>query len=315
MKNVKRAIAGAFSCAVLLAGCGSDATVAPTPVPQPSPGPAPAATPSRLELSASPSRLLLSGSTITVTGRFTDSAGAPLAGRTIQLSTAAGSLSSTLPVTDSSGAVTVTLTGNGPTTVLASSSGINASLDVPAIEPFTVTVDSKYSVITPPDTVEIYVTVTPAAGVANAPAPTSVTLSCGNGQTINLGDQRTTNCTFREKDTYVVTATATAANGWSTSGTVRVSAIPKEISVTLTYREVAHGAGEIEVEFIVVGAPERSVCMWDFGEGTKRTGACNQNIVYALADTDDGEVTVSVIVDPRTGADKVTIEKTITLNF
>jgi hypothetical protein len=94
-----------------------------------------------------------------------------------------------------------------------------------------------------------------------------------------------------------------------------VSAIPKEVSVTLSHREVSHGAGETEIEFIAVGAPAGAVCMWDFGEGTKRTGACNQNIVYAVADTDDGEITVSVIVDPRTGADKVTLEETFTIRF
>src|SRR5262249_45397715 len=95
VRAMRRTIAGAFLSGVLLAGCGSDNPSPAAPTPSPSPSPAPAPTASRLDVSASPTLLLLSGSTVTVTARLVDSAGAPLAGRTIQLSTNSGTLSAT----------------------------------------------------------------------------------------------------------------------------------------------------------------------------------------------------------------------------
>ena len=255
-----------------------------------------------------------------MTGRLTDTAGAPLAGRTIQLSTGSGSLNSSSAVTDQNGTVTVTLTGSASTTVRASASGIDAALDVPAVAPFTVGLDSKYSVIQPGESVEMYIIVTAVPGIANPPTPSTVTLACGNGQTVAvsvvLGERRTATCTYRERDSYVATVTTTTANGWSTTASTRVTADPKPVSITLTAREVARGAGDIEMELIAVGAPERSVCSWEMGEGSKPVGACNQNWVYTPGDTaSDGSVTVKVTVKPSTGADPVTAEIKFFLSF
>ena len=143
-----------------------------------------------------------------------------------------------------------------------------------------------------------------------------MSLACGNGQTISLGGQRTGTCTYPEKGTYIATVTAATSNGFSTTAQTRISVEPDPLSITLTAREVDHDAMGIEMAFIAVGAPDRSVCDWDFGEGTKRTGACNQNYVYTPADVDqNGVVTVKVTVKPGTGADPVSAQITITLKF
>jgi len=316
---MKRGIAGVILSSVLLAGCGdsNNNSNPAAPTPTPSPAPAPAATASRIELSASPTLLLLSGSTVTITGRLTDGSGAALGGRTIQLTTGSGTLNVASAVTDQNGMFTATLTGSASTTVRASTSGADGAVDVGAIAPFVVGLDSKYSVIQPGDTVDMLISVTPMPGLANAPGPSTLTLDCGNGQTISLGpQQRTAACTYREKGGFVATLTAATANGWSTTATTRLSSEGKPVNITLTAREVASGPGEIEMEFIAVGAPDRSLCSWDFGEGTKKVdGACNQNFVYAPPDVDDdGNVTITVTVRVP-GGDVVTAETTITLDF
>lgn len=319
MFKVLKAGTVAVLISVLLSGCGSNETTSPspTPTPTPTPTPPPPAGPSRLDLTASPTRLLLSGSTVTVTGRLTDTAGAPLAGRTVTLATTAGTLSASSAVTDSNGSISVTLTGSASATVRGSST-VDGSVDVPAVAPFTLGLDSKYSVVIPNDPVDMFITVTPVQGIPNPPSPSTVTLACGNGQTESLGDRRTATCTYRQKDSYVATVTATAANGFSTSASTRITAEPKPVIVSLSAREVAHGGGgtEVEMEFVVVGAPNGAVCSWEFGEGSTTTGSCNQNFVYSTADVDDGDdVTVTVLMDPRNGGDKVTAEVTFTIRF
>jgi hypothetical protein len=185
---------------------------------------------------------------------------------------------------------------------------------VPAVAPFTVSLDARYQTIRPGSTDDLTVTITPA--VSGAPSPDSVSLACGNGQTISLGGQRTATCTYPDKGGYDATVTARTSNGWSTTAQTRISVEPDTVTITLTAREVSQDATGIEMEFIAVGAPPRSVCDWDFGEGTKRTGACNQNYVYTRADVDtDGHVTIKVTVKPSTGADPVSAQVTIVLKF
>ena len=250
-----------------------------------------------------------------MTAKLTDAAGAPLAGRTIQLATTAGALSATLPVTGQNGEATVTLTGGASATVLGSASGINASLNVPGVAPFTVTLDAKYSVIAPGDSDDMVITVTQVQGFANAPVPKTFILSCGNGETIDLGDRRTSSCQYRDKGSYLATITATSADGWSATATTAITVEARPISLTLTARRVAGGAADVEMEFLVVGAPVTSVCTWDLFVA-KRVGACNQNYVYSLGEEDsDGTVTVSVYVDTKQGHDIQYLEIKVALPF
>jgi len=312
-----RATIGVLLTATFLAGCGSDSPspAAPSPSPSPSPSPAPAPGAGRLDLTASPTLLLLSGSTVTINGRLTDTAGAGLSGRTVQLSADSGSLGAASAVTDSTGAFTTTLTSSVTTTVRASSSGVDGSLAISAVAPFVVGLDAKYSVVKPGDSVDMVVTVTPMPGFANPPGPSTVSLDCGNGDTISLGSQRTASCTYKEKNVYTATVTAGTSNGFKTTASTRISAEAQAPTITLTSREVSHGPGETEVELIAVGAPDRSVCDWNFGEGTKRTGSCNQSFVYAAADADaDGKITATVVVHAP-GADPVTAEVTFAPEF
>src|SRR5436190_1554277 len=89
------------------------------------------------------------------------------------------------------------------------------------------------------------VTITPA--VSGAPAPDSVSLACGNGQTIALGGQRTGTCTYPDKGTYVATVTAATSNGFNTTAQTRISVEPDPLTITLTAREVSHDATGTEV--------------------------------------------------------------------
>ena len=127
---------------------------------------------------------------------------------------------------------------------------------------------------------------------------------------MDLGAEgRTTNCRYHVKDTYTLTATATAANGWSTTATNRVFVRPDPLTLTLKYREVGNDGMTIEVRFDVEGAPDRSVCEWEFGDGHKKKGVCGDNWVYEIADLpSDNTVTVRVLVHPSTGADDATLE-------
>ena len=297
---------------LLLTGCGSSDSTPATPAapsPAPAPAPAPAPSPTSLVLTAAPARFLMgtSPTAVTVTGRLTTAAGAGLANQMVQFATTAGSLNTTLPMTAANGEATVTLTTSSSAIVQASAAGLNASASVEAVAPFTVRVEPKYSVVGLFEKDEVVVTVTLGTGFPNIPAPNKVVLDCGNGSTTTLGERLIASCTYNDKGVFKVTATATSDSGFTAVGTSTITIEARPITFTLIARRVGGDEAGFEIEWIVVGAPDKSVCTWDL-VSTKRVGACNQAIVYGADETDsNGNLTITVTVDTKQGHDLQTL--------
>lgn len=308
----------AFLSGLLLTGCGSSDTTPSTPTtpsPSPSPGPAPGPSPTGLQLTASPARFLTTGgsSTVTITGRLTNAAGAGVAGQAVQFSTTAGSLSNTLPTTSAAGEATVTLTTSSSATVLASAAGLNGSVNVEAVAPFTVRVEPKYSVAIVNEDDDVSVIVTQGTGFPDIPTPNAVVLTCGNGTTYTFSGSDHAPCRYREKGVFEVTAVARATTGYSATGrsTITVQGAAPT-ALTLTAREKGRSGGEVEFEFTVVGAPTNAVCEWDLGTAKPKPTVCHYSINYSSGEGgEDGDITVSVAVDTKDGADIQHLETTV----
>lgn len=240
---------------------------------------------------------------MTITGRLTNAAGAGVAGQTVQFSTTAGSLSNSLPTTSAAGEATVTLTTSSSATVLASSAGLNGSVNVEAVAPFTVRVEPKYSVAIVNEDDDVSVIVTQGTGFPDIPTPNTVVLTCGNGTTYTFSGSDHAPCRYGEKGVFEVTAVARATTGYSATGrsTITVEGIPAP-TLTLQAREKGRANNEVEFEFTVVGAPDKSVCEWDLGTAKPKPGACHISINYASDEGDeDGDIEVTVAVDTKQG--------------
>jgi hypothetical protein len=157
--------------------------------------------------------------------------------------------------------------------VQASAAGVGGSVSVVGVPPFTVSVEPRYSVVGVNEDDDVAVTVAPAQGFPTVPAPSSVTLDCGNGVTTDLGSSRRGTCRYAIRGTYTVTATATAP-GWTATGTGTITREPRPATLSLTSRRVAGTATIVEMEFTVLGAPSGSVCAWELS-ATSRTGDCS----------------------------------------
>ena len=312
-----RAIALAVLSGLLVSGCDSSDPAPATPTaPSPAPAPAPPAAPARIDLSASPARFLLTGgnTSVAVTGRVISAAGAGLADRTVQFTTTSGSLSASATTTNANGDANVTLTTSGSATVLASASGVDGSLNIVGVAPFTVAVEPRYSVVGFDEADDVVITVTQAQGFANVPVPNSIMLDCGNGVKTSVGSSLRESCRYRERGSHLVTVTATSASGWTSTATATITMDPRPVTLSLTSRRVAGSTTEVEMEFTVVGAPAQSVCTWDLGV-TGRVGDCSQRYVYHKTEVESGEVKIRVAVDTKQGQDVQTFELDVTLVF
>lgn len=252
----------ALSACLFLAGCTPGA-VAPRPTPQAA----------DVTLSAFPSTVLRSGSTVTITGVIRDASGTRLQdGTAATLASSDGTLSKTDVTTNSAGEFQVTLTSSAPTTVRASSSGHGAAVEIAAADPFTISLNSDGGIAG--GQVTVTVAVTPTSGIASPPNPATVTASCrsGAGTTTlegRLGQQFLT-CVYPSAGTYAATATATAANGWTRSASrdVTVGAGPAALTIIAT-TSFALGGGRAYV-FSTGGTLAPRSWVWHFGDGAAR---------------------------------------------
>lgn len=204
---------------ILVAAC-DDADTAPV---RPSPVAA-RVTP----LSSYPTGLLRSGSSVSLSARVTDASGTNIVGGVVNWRTTAGTLSATSTTTDTAGLTSVTLNGREPATVTASVAGLpDMSLDVPAVDPFSVSllVQTTNPLTNAP--VSMTVTTPTTREVPNAPAPTSVIVECGNGDSIVPGIGGVVSCRYADAGPYVATGRATGSGFTAnTTASIVVSAPP-----------------------------------------------------------------------------------------
>ena len=181
----------------------------------------PSAQGTQLTLTAFPTTVLRSGSSVRLSARLADDAGTSIRGERITFQPSSGTVEPNSAITNENGSVIVTFTGEQDAHIVASTSGIAKAIDVNAVAPFTVSVRPSLPIRTTGADVEVVLT---AAAIANPPIPT-VTLDCGAGAgAVDVTATRRTRCTFPREADFTLTATAGTPNGWTTSDRMTVRA-------------------------------------------------------------------------------------------
>ena len=239
----------------------------------------PSRTASALTLSAFPTTVLRSGSDVRVTARVTDEHGGLIEGTTVNFSTTSGTLTPSAATTSSSGTASATLSASDVARVTASlASGASAAIDLPAVAPFTIAIDRPSTV--PVAGATFTVQVTPNGGVVSPPGPALVTINCGFGSTVDVTASRSHQCVFPSAGDFTVEAAAGAANGWTTSERVQVTATTSPSSpsptnpsaaVSLVAVEIGRQTGRAEWRLSATATVPMARFEFDFGDGAKAT--------------------------------------------
>jgi hypothetical protein len=145
----------------------------------------------------------------------------------------------------------VTLSASEAAVVTASlASGLSAAIDLPAVSPFTLTIDRPSAILVGGTTFTVQVT--PNSAVVSPPAPAAVTMNCGFGSAVDVTGTRSHRCVFPSAGDFMLEATARTANGWTLSERVPVTAVtsatpaapPSSSTSTLSLSVSAVGGNE-----------------------------------------------------------------------
>jgi hypothetical protein len=231
-----------------------------------------------INLSANPSNVPASGGTSTLMAVVFDVDGNRLPGVPVSFTSTAGSLSSTVVVTNSQGEATTTITTNRDADVTASTGGAGSGEGARAA--VTATVKITASAL---PTVTISPTGTPVAdspttftvtAAATAPATVrSVTVDFGDGTVQTYGNTTSVAHTYRSGGTFTVTATVEDTNGGRSTGStvvaVQASAplvalsapSPVAVNAIVTFTAtVTQNPGNVPVQSVI----------FEFGDGQSR---------------------------------------------
>ena len=326
---------------ILMLVCAAGLLVTGCEDPDSGPTTRPSPTASRVMLTAFPTTVLRSGSDVTVTARVTSDLGANVEGTPVTFSTTAGTLSTTSALTSSLGSASVTLSGGDPARVTATASGVSNDIEIGATAPFAVTVATPSQVFT--DGATFGVDVTPNRDAVNPPGPVALTLNCGVGDTVDVTIDRSRRCVFPSAGEFTVQAAGRAANGWTTTDSVRVTATSRTSpppssssgALSLSAVEIGSGVGYAEWRFTATASAPMNSFEFAFGDykdvppgndpskGTKTDKAADgegltasvQFIYHPVltggATSKEYEVTVTGF--PRSGGQRVTVSQKITV--
>ena len=230
-----------------------------------------------INLTANPSNVPASGGTSTLLAVVFDADGNRLSGVSVSFTSTAGTLSSTVVITNSQGEATTTITTNRDATVTASTGGSSGEGGRP---PVTATVNITASAL---PTVSIVVTGTPVAdtattftvtAAATAPATVrSVVVDFGDGTVRSFGNVSSVAHTYRGGGTFTVTATVEDTNGGRSTGSTVVAVQASAVLVTLTATSPVNVGATATFSVTVSqnpgNVPVQSV-VFDFGDGNAR---------------------------------------------
>jgi adhesin/invasin len=200
---------------------------------------------STVVVSASPSNVPSTGGTVTLIATAIDANGNRLVGVPVTFSTTAGTLSSTVAITDANGEARVTLTTNrtATVTVTAGSKTATTTVNVSAANSIAVAVSPTSTAINTPVTL----TVTPTVGTNNV-AP-NVVIDWGDGTTTDLGtvaSARTVVHSYKTPGIYTITATARSEGGETTQSSVPVTITAQApLGVTISASPTNPAVGDI----------------------------------------------------------------------
>lgn len=249
---------------------------------------------SRIQLFASPTTLPANGGSSQISAFAVDASSNPLPEVPVSFATTAGTLSSTLAVTDQSGIARVTLTTARTATVTGSGGSVvppttGTGTATPVSNQVTVNVNSGPSIsfgpITPAAPMTGQIVVFPisitAPGTTGSPLR-SLSVDFGDGGRVDASPGSSTSMTvqhvYLSPGVYAVTAIATDTNGdtGSTSTAVNVSrSLPPTVNVTVTPAPPLHASTPITFSVTgavaTAGAPANTFIQAlsiNFGDGT-----------------------------------------------
>lgn len=231
-----------------------------------------------INLSANPTNVPASGGSSTVLAIVFDVDGNRLPGVPVSFTTTAGSLSSTVVVSNSQGEASTMITTNRDADVTASTGGsgrgdgaraaVTATVKITASALPTVTITpSNTPVADSPTTFTV-------AAAATAPATVrSVMIDFGDGTVRSFGNVSSVAHTYRSGGTFTVTATVEDSNGGRSTGStvVVVQASAPLVALTVTSPVAVNGIATFAVTITQNpgNVPVQSVS-FNFGDGAVR---------------------------------------------
>lgn len=237
----------------------------------------------RVLISASPQTLGPAGGSAQIAARVEDVGGAGVVGVPVTFSTNAGALSATTAITDESGTARTTLNTPREATVTASVAGQTAEITV-GLNPRT-----GVTLAAPTTTVSAGVPAAFTVGVGSEANVRDVTIDFGDGVRQSLGaisGSTTIQHTYSEAGTYVVTAVATEASGFTEQVSTSLAVLPGQPpSVIITASNTNPSVGETVILTAQVSGATSTIIRyeWNFGAGA----------IPATAETTGNRATVS----------------------
>jgi PKD domain len=276
----------------------------------------------RVTANASPAVVPAIGGSSTVTTLVLDVNGNALVGTPVSFTTTAGTLSSTVVITDGNGVAasvlttstqaTVTATvGAQVTTTTGTGTGTTTSSSGQASATVTVNVAGAPSITITAPTATIFkglpatFTFTVTAAAANGSAVRDVTVDWGDGLVQSLGSftgANTSSHTYAHDGGYLVKATVVdaAGNSNSTSSTIVVLLLPRP-TVVVTYTPVAAQPAGTTLTFTVTITLPTGVALQstviDYGDGVTQQlgGAATATVTHSYSTAGTKAVTVTVV--------------------
>jgi adhesin/invasin len=225
-----------------------------------------------ITLRAEPGTLPPGGGSTQIVALVRDEAGNALPGATVAFTTTAGTLSSGVAVTDSSGEARTTLTASREATVTATAGAASSdiTLTVEGALGLTVTVSPDPPVAGSPTTFSIDVDVPDGANPAQR-----VEIEFGDGESRSLnvpstGGTTTVAHTYDEDGTYTVRVRAIDTAGRAQSQDL-VIAVQPGMTVALTASDTTPATGQSVTFTAIVTGGTATVYEWTFGDGSAQT--------------------------------------------
>lgn len=237
----------------------------------------------RVLINASPQTLGPAGGNSLISARVEDTAGSALVGVPVSFSTNAGTLSPTSALTDEDGIARTTLSTTREATVTANVAGKTAEITV-GLNPRT-----GISLTGPTTPVSAGVPATFTVNVSSTANVRDVIIDFGDGQRQSLGaisGSTTIQKTYSEAGTYVVSASATEASGFTEHVSTSITVLPGQPpSVIITASNNQPAVGETVILTAQVSGATSTVIRyeWNFGAGA----------IPATAETTGNRVTVT----------------------
>jgi hypothetical protein len=237
----------------------------------------------RVLVSASPQTLGPGGGTSVVTARVEDASGAGLVGIPVTFTTTAGTLSATSAVTDETGTARTTLSTTRESTVTANVAGRTADITI-GLNPRT-----GVTLTGPTTAISAGLPATFTVGVGATANVRDVTVDFGDGARLSLGaisGSTTVQHTYSQEGTYVVSAVATEASGFTEHVSTSLTVLPGQPpSVIITASNNNPSVGETVILTAQASGATSTILRyeWNFGAGA----------IPATAETTGNRATVS----------------------